>query len=328
MRGAIISVKLLVIGGTGFLGSHLVEAALQRGHELTLFNRGQHNPTLFPNVEQLHGNRDGELVVLQGHHWDAVIDTCGYVPRVVGASAQAVASLTKHYTFISSISVYADFSKTGIDEYAPVDTLADEHTEEVTNETYGALKALSEQAAEHAMSERTLIIRPGLIVGPGDPTDRFTYWPYRVVQGGEMLTPGDPKQQTQFIDARDLAAWTVRMVEEGKTGTYNATGPNYALAMSRFLDECKTVTNSDTHFTWVSDAFLAKHEVDLPLYAPEKYSGARAVNCNKAIAEGLAFRPVADTIRDTLSWKGKHANLKVGLKTEQERQLLQAWHEM
>ncbi len=187
--------KLLIIGGTGFLGKHLVDAALQRGHELTLFNRGQSNPTLFPNVEQLHSNRDGGLSVLQGRHWDAVIDTCGYVPRVVGASAQAAASLTKHYTFISSISVYADFSKAGIDEHAPVATLADEHVEEITDGAYGGLKALSEQAAEHAMPGRTLIIRPGLIVGPGDPTDRFTYWPYRVAQGGEMLTPGDPTQQ-------------------------------------------------------------------------------------------------------------------------------------
>jgi len=318
-------VKLLIIGGTGFLGRHLVEAALQRGHELTLFNRGQSGPTLFPNVEQLHGNRDGELAVLQGYRWDAVIDTCGYVPRIVSASAQAVANMTEHYTFISSISVYADFAKVGIDDHAPVATLADEQVEEVTNETYGALKALSEQAAEHALPERTLIIRPGLIVGPGDYTDRFTYWPYRVAQGGEMLAPGDPEQQTQFIDARDLAVWTIHMVEERKTGTYNATGPDYTLAMGRFLDECKTVTGSNAHFVWVSDAFLTEHEVDLPLYAPEEYVGARAVNCSKAISEGLNFRSVADTVQDTLAWKGKHAELKMGLKPEQEQQLLQAW---
>ncbi len=317
--------KLLIIGGTGFLGRHLVEAALQRGHELTLFNRGQSGPTLFPSVEQLHGNRDGGLTVLQGHRWDAVIDTCGYVPRIVSASAQAVANRTEHYTFISSISVYADFSKVGIDEHAPVATLADAHEEEVTNETYGALKALSEQAAERALSGRTLIIRPGLIVGPGDFTDRFTYWPYRVAQGGEMLAPGNPEQQTQFIDVRDLAAWTIHMVEERKTGTYNATGPDYALTMGHFLDECKSTTGSDTRFVWVNDAFLTEHKVDLPLYAPEEYVGARAVNCSKATSEGLTFRPVADTVRDTLAWKGKDAELKVGLKPEQEQQLLQAW---
>lgn len=318
--------KLLVIGGTGFLGLHLVVAAIQRGHELTLFNRGQSGPTLFADVEQLHGNRDGGLSVLDGHRWDAVIDTCGYVPRVVGASAQTVAHMTDHYTFISSISVYADFSKVGMDEQASVAALADERTEDVTNGAYGALKALSEQAAEHAMPGRTLVIRPGLIVGPGDSTDRFTYWPYRVAQGGEMLAPGDPKQQTQFVDARDLAAWAVHMVEEHKTGTYNATGPDYALAMGRFLNECKTVTGSDVRFMWVSDAFLTKHDVDLPLYAPEEYVGARAVNCNKAIHEGLTFRPLADTVRDTLAWKGKNTELKVGLQPEQEQELLQAWH--
>lgn len=317
--------KLLLIGGTGFLGSHLVEAALKREHELTLFNRGQSNTTLFPHVEQLHGNRDGGLSILQGRRWDAVIDTCGYVPRVVRASAYAVANMTDHYTFISSISVHADFSKAGIDELAPVATLADERVEDVTNETYGALKALSEQAAERAMPGRTLVIRPGLIVGPGDRTDRFTYWPYRVAQGGEMLAPGDSNQQTQFIDARDLATWIIRMVEERKTGTYNATGPDYALAMGSFLDECRTVTGSDTRFVWVSDAFLTEHEVELPLYAPEEYAGARAVNCSKAIAEGLTFRTVADTIRDTLAWKGMNTELKVGLKPEQEQQLLQAW---
>ncbi|GAC1565286.1 MAG: SDR family oxidoreductase [Ktedonobacteraceae bacterium] len=317
--------KLLLIGGTGFLGRHLVAAALGRGHELTLFNRGQRGPRLFPAVEQLHGNRDGELSLLHGRRWDAVIDTCGYVPRVVGASAQAVTNSTEHYTFISSISVYADFSKVDIDEKAPVATLTDERVEDVTNETYGALKALSEQAAERAMPGRTLVIRPGLIVGPGDPTDRFTYWPYRVAQGGQMLAPGDHEQRTQFIDARDLAAWIVRMVEKRKTGTYNATGPDYALAMGRFLDECKTVTESNAHFIWVSDAFLTEHQVDLPLYAPEEYIGARAVNCSKAISEGLTFRPVAETVRDTLAWKGKNADLKVGLKPEQEQELLQKW---
>ncbi len=320
--------KLLLIGGTGFLGSHLVEAALQHGHELTLFNRGQSNPARFPNVEQMHGNRDGELAVLQGRRWDAVIDTCGYVPRVVGALAQMIANMTEHYTFISSISVYADFSKVDMDEHAAVATITDEHIEEVTNETYGALKALSEQAAEYAMPGRTLIIRPGLIVGPGDLTDRFTYWPYRVAQGGEMLAPGDPKQQTQFVDVRDLANWTIHMVEGRKTGVYNATGPEYALAMGHFLDECKTMTGSDAHFTWVSDAFLTKHDVDLPLYAPEEYAGARAVNCSKAIHAGLTFRPVANTIRDTLVWKGKDTELKVGLKPVQERELLQEWHTM
>ncbi len=317
--------KLLIIGGTGFLGQHLVEAALARGHELTLFNRGQHGPALFPNVEQLHGNRDGDLALLQGRQWDAVIDTCGYVPRIVGASARILAHVVEHYTFISSISVYADFSKIGMDESAAVATLSDETVEEITNETYGALKALSEQAAQRAMPNRTLIIRPGLIVGPGDPTDRFTYWPYRVAQGGTMLAPGTPEQQTQSIDARDLAAWIVLMVEQQSTGTYNATGPDYKLTMGHFLDTCKTETHSDTQFVWVSDDFMRTHQVELPNYASQEEAGFGAIDCSKAIREGLTFRPVAETVRDTLAWKGKDVQLKVGLSREQEGKLLGEW---
>ena len=317
--------KLLLIGGTGFLGRHLVDAALERGHEVTLFNRGQRNPTLFPDVEQLHGNRDGDFALLQGRRWDAVLDTCGYMPRVVGASALALAAATEHYTFISSISVYADFGRVGMDEGAAVSTIADSHVEEVTDETYGALKALSEQAALQAMPGRTLVIRPGLIVGPGDVTDRFTYWPHRVAQGGEMLAPGDPQQQTQFIDARDLAAWTVRMIEQRKTGTYNATGPDYALTMGRLLDQCKATTGSDASFVWVDDAFLTKNGVELPLYVPEAYIGFRTINCRKALDDGLTFRPLAETIHDTLVWKGKDAEVKVGLKPTQEQEVLQKW---
>ena len=184
--------NLLILGGTVFLGRHLVEAALARGHAVTLFNRGQHNPDLFPEVERLRGDRDGDLQALEGRRWDAVVDTCGYVPRVVRASAEMLAPNVDHYTFISSISVYADTSKPGIDEQAPVGTLDDPTTEEVTGESYGPLKALCEQAAEAAMPGRVLNIRPGLIVGPHDPTDRFTYWVRRVAEGGEVLAPGNP----------------------------------------------------------------------------------------------------------------------------------------
>jgi 2'-hydroxyisoflavone reductase len=317
--------KLLIIGGTRFLGRHLTEAALERGHELTLFNRGQSNPHLFPDVEQLHGNRDGELAVLQNRHWDIVIDTSGYVPRIVRASAKALAHSVDRYIFISSISVYADFSKEGIDENAPVATLQDESIETINEETYGALKALCEQAVEQVMPGRVLIIRPGLIVGPHDPTDRFTYWPSRVAQGGEMLTPGKPQEPTQFIDVRDLAAWIIRMAEQHKTGIYNATGPDYPLSCGKFLEECKSVTGSDARFVWVSDKFLTDREVDLPLWVPDSYAGMRSVNCSKAIADGLTFRPVAETVRDTLAWKGTGEELKAGLKPEQERRLLQEW---
>ncbi len=205
--------KLLVLGGTVFLGRHLVEAATARGHSVTLFNRGQHNPELYPEVEKLRGDRDSDLSALQGRRWDAVIDTCGYLPRAVRASAELLADAVDHYTFISSISVYADFHTPAMDESAPVGTLADETVEEVTGETYGPLKALCEQAAERALPGRVLNIRPGLIVGPHDPTDRFTYWPVRVARGGEVLAPGRPHVPVQVIDGRDLAEWTVRMVE-------------------------------------------------------------------------------------------------------------------
>lgn len=215
--------KILVLGGTRFLGRHIVEAALAGGHDITLFNRGQNNPDLFPEVEKLRGNRDGDLSALQGRQWDAVIDTCGFVPRIVQASAALLADSVRHYTFISSISVYADFSKPAMNENAPVGTMQDESIEEITAETYGPLKALCERTAEKAMPGRVLHIRPGYIVGPFDPTDRFTYWPRRVATGGEMLAPGRPDSQIQFVDVRDLANWIIRMVETNRTGVFNAT---------------------------------------------------------------------------------------------------------
>jgi 2'-hydroxyisoflavone reductase len=332
--------KLLVLGGTVFLGRHLVEAALARGHEVTLFNRGQHEARtpegiLFPQVEKLRGNRDGGLDVLKGRRWDAAIDTSGYVPRLVRASAELLAEQVEHYAFISSISVYADFSKPGLDESAPVGKLEDETTEEHTGEAYGPLKALSEQAAEAAMPGRVLVIRPGLIVGPFDPTNRFTYWPHRVAEGGNVLAPGRPERVVQFIDVRDLAEWTLRMVEARHTDTYHATGPDYSLTMQQLLETCKTVSGSDARFTWVSDEQLLEAKVgpwmELPLWIPEndpESVGFMRVNCGKAIAAGLTFRPLIETVRDTLTWDATlppDAERKAGLKREREVELLQAY---
>lgn len=324
--------KLLLLGGTVFLGRHIVESALARGHEVTLFNRGQHNPNLFPNVEKLHGDRNGDLAALEGRQWDAVIDTSGFVPRIVRASAEALRNSVKHYTFISSISVFAQIDKVGLDENAPLATLEDETVEEVTNETYGALKALCEQAVEQTMPGNALIVRPGLIVGPDDPTDRFTYWPVRTARGGEMLAPGRPDQQTQFIDVRDLAAWIVRMVEAGKTGVYNATGPDYTLTWGQFLDTCKSVANSSTNLVWVGNAFAAdlmeKEIANFQPWVPDEYAAMNATNCQKAFSEGLTFRPLTDTIRDTLTWKNASPTgkeMRSGLPPEQEEQLLREW---
>src|SRR5262249_55921530 len=244
--------KLLILGGTIFLGRYLVEAALAAGHDVTLFNRGQHNPELYPEVEKLRGDRDGGLAALRGRRWDAVVDTSGYLPRVARASAELLADAVDHYTFISSISVYPHFRSLGTDESAPVDTLDDPNIEEVTGETYGPLKALCEQAAEQALPGRTLVIRPGLIVGPHDYSDRFTYWVRRVAQGGEVLAPERPDWHTQIIDVRDLAEWTLRMAERRLVGVYNATGPAYDLSFGQLLDTCRAVSGSDARFTWVS----------------------------------------------------------------------------
>jgi 2'-hydroxyisoflavone reductase len=321
--------RLLVLGGTVFLGRHVVEAALARGHVVTLFNRGQHNPDLFPNVEKLRGNRDGDLTSLLDKRWDVVIDTSAHLPRVVRASVQQLAGAVDCYILISSISAYRDFPSTpGIDESWPVSTLADPTTEEIKLETLGPLKALCEEAVEEAMAGRVLTIRPGLIVGPFDPTGRFTYWPRRVAQGGEVLVPGEPGLLVQIIDARDLAVWILRMVENGQTGTYNASGPGYPLTMRQLLEACKGKTESDASFTWVDEEFLLESGITmLPLWIPGA-PGAATVNCSKAIAAGLTFRPLADTVGDTLAWDGgvpSGAVRRLGLNREREVQLLHAW---
>lgn len=325
--------KLLILGGTVFLGRHLVEAALARGHEVTLFNRGQHNADLFPQVEKLRGDRNGNLSSLQGHTWDAVIDTCGYVPRIVRASAELLQDSVNHYTFISSISVYADFRQANMDETYPVGTLADENVEEVTGDTYGPLKALCEQAVERALPGRALNIRPGLIVGPYDPTDRFSYWPHRVAQGGVVLAPDSPGEPVQIIDARDLAEWNIRMVEAGQTGVYNATGPDYRLTMGGVLETCRQVTGSDAIIEWASAEFLLAQEVapwsQMPLWVPNtdgEYDGFSTANVQKAIAAGLTFRPLAETVQDTLAWLGTRDtgwSWRAGISRERETELLQ-----
>jgi 2'-hydroxyisoflavone reductase len=317
------------------VGRHLTEGALKAGHEVTLFNRGKTNPELYQDVEHLVGNRDGGLDVLRGRKWDVVIDTCGYVPRVVRDSAELLADAVQHYTFISSISVYSDSTIYGMDENAPLSTIDDESREDVTGDTYGALKVLCERAAEAAMPGRVLHVRSGLIVGPFDPTDRFTYWPVRVAMGGEVLAPGKPDMCVQFIDARDEADWILRTAEARKTGTYNVTGPGTPMTMSSLLEVCKAVTGSDATFTWVDDDFLVKHEVspfsELPLWIPETYNGLQAVSIERALADGLTFRPLADTIRDTLHWNSTRtgansgAQPRAGMMRDREDKLLAEW---
>ena len=324
--------ELLILGGTRFLGRHLVEAALGRGHRVTLFNRGLSGPGLFPEVERLVGDRHGDLSALRGRRWDAAIDTCGYVPRNVRASTSLLADAVDHYAFVSSISVYSEPIAPGAGEGAPVQELPDPLVEEITGETYGGLKVLCERAAEGAMPGRVLNVRPGLIVGPHDPTDRFTYWPRRISRGGEVLAPDSPELPVQFIDARDLAGWTIEMCEERRVGIYNATGPDYALTMGRLLEECETVSGGDAELIWVSEKLLGEQGVEpfteMPLWVPREYAGLQAVDCGKAIEVGLSFRPVSDTIRDVLEWdlaRPSGEEPGAGLRPQRERKLLRAW---
>ncbi|HLG78998.1 MAG TPA: NAD-dependent epimerase/dehydratase family protein [Ktedonobacteraceae bacterium] len=325
--------RLLILGGTGFLGRHLVQAALDRQHTVTLFNRGFTHPELFPHVEQLHGDREHGLQALQGRSWETVIDSNGQLPRHVRASISMLADCIEHCTFISTTSVYADYTVAPIDEGSPLAHLEDSESSALTPETYGARKALCEHYAEQALQGRVLVIRPGLIVGPHDPTDRFTYWPYRIAQGGQVLAPGDPEQPVQFIDVRDLAQWTIAMSEARQAGVYNAKGPADPLPIRQFLQQCRDGSDTDATFTWVSEPFLLEHGVvpyiQLPLWVPSTLVGFPRVDCRKAIAAGLTFRPLRETIHDTLVWDATRPTdglLRAGLTAQHERQLLCEWH--
>ncbi len=329
--------RILILGGTRFLGVHQVEYALERGHAVTLFNRGRTNPELFPNVEKLVGDRNDDLAALEGGEWDVVIDNSSSIPRWVRQSAQLLQGSARQYIFTSSISAFADFSTAGMDETAPVGTLEDPTIEEITGETYGPLKALCEAEAERAFPGRATIVRPGLIVGPRDNTDRFTYWPVRIDRGGEVMAPGDGTDPVQFVDGRDLGAWMIRLAEEGHTGVYNATGPASRMTISGLLDGIREATGSDATFTWVSAEFLEEHEVQpwvqMTVWVPGsgEFMGLAQVNCEKAIAAGLAFRPLADTARDTLAWwktlpAERREEPRAGCPPELETKVLTAWN--
>ncbi len=337
--------KLLILGGTKFVGRHLVDAALAQGHEVTLFNRGVNNADVYPEIEKLRGDRSGELSALQGRSWDAVIDTCGYLPWQVQASAGLLADAVQHYTYISSLSVYPKFSAPGVDETTPVPELTKDQAAalskikdltpalaEKIRPLYGPLKVLCERVAEEAMPGRVLTVRPGLIVGPWDYHESFTYWVRRISKGGEVLAPGRPNRPVQLIDARDLAEWIIRMIEAGHTSDYNATGPDYCLTLEQLLKECVVSCGSDAKLVWVDDQFLldaSATTTELPIWRhdPRSY-GLASVNCGKALASGLTFRPLAVTIQDTLAWDNDRAENRkpLGIRPDRESQLLQAWH--
>jgi 2'-hydroxyisoflavone reductase len=345
------SQRILILGGTGFLGPAITEAALARGHAVTLFNSGRTEerrqsvgrPSVVPEgVEVLIGNRDPNLTAddrrlagdpdaaskrdpdspkgltqLQGRKWDAAIDTSGYFPRMVRASAELLAPSIEQYIFISSISVYARNDQPGMDEKAELLTLSDPTVEDFGENfvNYGGGKAMCEAAAEAAMPGKTTNIRPGYIVGPRDTSARFLYWPWRVAQGGEMLVPGKPEDPIQIIDVRDLADWIVRCIETRTVGAFNATGPDKELSMKGMLEGCKAGSGASTTFTWADPAFLAEHNLQFPIWAsPEgETAGFHRVSIAKAVAAGLRFRPVADIARDSLAW---HASLPAEAKAQ------------
>jgi 2'-hydroxyisoflavone reductase len=330
--------KILILGGTGFIGPHQVRYALARGHQLTLFNRGRTNPGLFPKVELLEGDRNGKLDALKGRDWDVVIDNPATLPRWVRDSAQLLKGHARQYLFISTVSVYADNSKPGGDETGKVETTADPNADRVTVQNYGALKALAEQEAEKAFPGQTTIIRPGLIVGPGDTSDRFTYWPVRIARGGEVLAPGDPNDPVQFIDARDLGEWSIRMVEQGDAGIYNALGPKAPLSIAEMVYGIRAITSADVKFTWVPADFLATQKVspwaDMPVWVPGQgeMAGFSRMSNRRAVAKGLTFRPLADTARATLEdYQARLTatpvlKLQTGLSPAREAEVLAAWN--
>ena len=339
--------KLLIIGGTRFVGRHLAAASFARGHEVTLFNRGTQSPP-FADVETIRGDRNKDFDKLQGRRWDAVIDTCGYLPRALKATAEMLSESVERYVFISSQSAYANVSVPGVEESAPLRSLTSEQLERAYaidtsgqpsyGELYGGLKALCEEAVEEAMPDRALIVRPGLIVGPYDYTDRFTYWVVRVARGGEVLAPGRPARPVQFIDVRDLAEWIVLMTERRAIGIYNANRSPNTLTMADVLDQCKSVSSSDAVFTWGSEEFLREEKVaawsEMPLWLPEEEApqlqGFMFVNCDKALAAGLRIRALSETVNDTLTWAHdelRDTALKAGIDSTREQDLLHMWHE-
>lgn len=340
--------RILIIGGTKFLGRHLIEAAQARGHEITLFNRGKHSSETFGNVEQIHGDRNSDLDKLSGRNWDAVIDTCGFLPQSVKASAEALRDSAGQYIFISSGSVYTDIKEADYDENTPVAELNEDErrrageidpkgelTGPILGDLYGGLKILCEREAEKAMPERVLNARSGMIVGEFDPTDRFTYWVMRVARGGEVLAPGTPNRFVQLIDAGDLAAWLVKAVEQNLTGIYNVTGKSLELTMEKMLGEIKKTSGSDAEFTWVDEDFLNRENVqpwsEMPFYLPESYKEGEhflSMGIDKALQTGVEFRPLSDTIADILAWrKTKDGALKAGIDAGREKELLGRWRE-
>ena len=337
------SLRILILGGTAFTGPFQIEYALARGHDVTIFNRGKTQPTvnqeLLAEVTQLVGDRDNDLAALEGGEWDAVIDNSSSIPRWTRQTAELTKNTAAVYLFTSSLSVHSDNSKIGINEDDPVAQLEDPTVEEITGATYGGLKALCEEETRKAFPNGAIIVRPGLIVGPGDRSDRWTYWPVRIARGGEVMGPGTPGDPTQHIDARDLAEFQIHLIEQRKLGTYSAVGPLSELTMAELLYGIRAVTsNLEISFTWVDADFLSEHEVrawsEMTSWVPPRgeMAGFSSFDNSRGVAAGLRFRPLALTAKDTLDWwqtlpEERTAEPRAGLDPEKEKRVLAAWHE-
>ena len=326
-------IELLVLGGTGFIGPHLVRHAVTRGHRVTIFTRGRHQADLPNGVERLTGDRNGQLDALVGRRWDAVVDDSATNPDYVHQSAQLLKNSAGRYLFTSSTGVYYPYLKRGVDESdAPHLDVKDPKD---FSETYGVAKARCEREVQNAFGNRALVVRPTYIVGPGDTSDRFPYWPVRLAKGGEVLAPGRRDDPVQFIDVRDLSEWMIRLLEDGRSGVYNAVGPKDRLTMPEFLEQAKAALNADARFTWVDDYdFLAAQGIDEAIpwaRLAGNDAGMMSIRNEKAIAAGLTFRPLATTVRDTLAWwptvpEARRANPKFAITPEKEATALAAWH--
>jgi 2'-hydroxyisoflavone reductase len=346
-QAATQSLRILVLGGTGFIGPHMVNHALARGHRLTLFNRGKRGRDLFPNIETLIGDRDGGLAVLKNREWDVVIDNSGYLPRLVRDAAELLANQVGHYIFISTTGVYPfDIGgrgqavtpvkqSQGFNESSALQTVEYPESEDIPK-YYGQLKVLCERAVAEVFPGRHTILRPTFIVGPGDESDRFTYWAHRISKGGEVLAPGDPRLPVQYIDARDLAAFVNHVAEHRTRGIFNVAGPEARLSLAEFLYGLRALTTAAVRFTWVESAFLRQHNINewdhLPLRIPvPDPAGPPVVTNALAVENGLRFRSLAVTALDTLEWFAslppqRQAKLRIGLSSNREAELLAAWH--
>lgn len=336
--------RILILGGTQFIGIHMVDAALKRGHTVTLFNRGRSNPEMLPGVEKLKGDRNGDLDSLKGRNWDAVIDNSGYVPRHVRLSAELLAPQVGRYLFISTISVYASFAKPN-DEDSPLRAMEDESIEKVDGLTYGPLKVLCERAVHAACGNRATIVRPGFIVGPNDSTDRFTHWPARAAHGGEMVAPGSGADPMQFVDVRDLARFTIDMLERDATDTFNVTSPPGYFTIGQVIEESVAAANvlarpePAPRPVWIPTEFLQQGQgatlmADFPIWLPAKgeLAAFAEIDVRRALNAGLKPRPLKATVHDTLQWHlarpaAERANLKAGISADRERELLTAWRQ-